>query len=143
MAVKSTVFAAFITGTVQSFILSSTALGLGVSFFFTTLFVAMFLAQIPIVGTLPVAVGYIAYFYFQEDIMAMIIMIIASVVAGLSDNVIRPWVLSRYDSLHPFAGLISSIGALFIFGPIGVLLGPVIALLFVKLLKQQYRKIIL
>lgn len=140
---QSTVFAAFITGAVQSLILSSTAFGLGVHFFFTTLFVAMFLAQIPIVGTLPVAVGYIGYFYFQANFMAMIIMIIASVVAGLSDNVIRPWVLNRYDSLHPFAGLISSIGALFIFGPIGVLLGPVITLLFVKLLKQQYRKIIL
>lgn len=139
---QSTVFAAVVTGAVQSLILSLTALGLGVHFFFTTLFVSMFLAQIPIIGTLPVAIGYIGYFYFQENPLAAVIMLIASVVAGLSDNVIRPWVLSAYDSLHPFAGLISSIGALFVFGPIGVLLGPVITLLFVKLLKQQYRKII-
>ena len=139
MSCQSTIFAAFITGAVQSAIISVVALFLGFNFFFTIFFITLFFAQIPIIGTLPVLIGLLGYFYGVGDIFATVVMLVAGVVAGLSDNVIRPWVLSKYDSLHPFAGLMASIGALVIFGPIGVLLGPVITLLFVKVLKEKYK----
>ncbi len=139
LSCQSTIFAAFITGTVQSLIITFTALFLGINFFFTMFFVSLFLAQIPIVGTAPVVLGLIGYFYGVGDTVATVAMLIAGIVAGLSDNVIRPWVLSKYDSLHPFAGLMASIGALIIFGPIGVLMGPVITLLFVKVLKEKFK----
>lgn len=139
LSCQSTIFAAFITGFVQSLVISGAALCLGVNFFFTIFFVSLFLAQIPIVGTAPVVFGLIAYFYGSGDMTATIAMFVAGIIAGLSDNFIRPWVLSKFDSLHPFAGLMASIGALIIFGPIGVLMGPVITLLFVKVLKEQYK----
>jgi predicted PurR-regulated permease PerM len=140
LSCQSTLFAAIITGAVQSLIITVTAASLGISFFLTIFFISMFFAQIPIVGTLPITLGLIIYFYSIGNVFSAIVMVVAGVVSGLSDNVIRPWVLSRYDSLHPFAGLIASLGALIIIGPIGVLVGPVITLLFVKVLKQQYKK---
>jgi predicted PurR-regulated permease PerM len=139
MSCQSTIFASFITGATQSLIISLVALMLGFNFFFTVFFITLFFAQIPIIGTLPVVLGLLGYFYGSGDVFATFVILTAGIVAGLSDNVIRPWVLSAYDSLHPFAGLMASIGALIIFGPIGVLLGPVITLLFVKVLKEKYK----
>ncbi len=135
---QSTMFAAVITGFVQSLILSLTALSLGIYHFFTLFFMTFFLAQIPIIGSAPIAIGVLGYFYLQDNFLAVTIFLIATIISSFSDNVIRAWILNRYDSLHPLAGLISAIGALVILGPIGVLLGPVITLLFVKISKKVY-----
>lgn len=140
LSCQSTMFAAFVTGLVQSMILTVTSVAIGINYFFTVFFVTFFFAQIPLVGTAPITLGLLIYAYKGDDNLGLVLVIIAGILAGFIDNIIRAWTLSRYDSLHPLAGLIASIGALVVFGPVGVFLGPVVTLLFIKVLKEEYEE---
>jgi predicted PurR-regulated permease PerM len=136
-ASQSTLYAAFLTGVVQSTLISLTALICGSNYFFTTFFITFFLSQVPLIGTAPVSVGLIIYFYSSGSNTSALIIFIAGLLAGFSDNVVRAWVMSHYDSLHPLAGLVTAIGGLLILGPVGVFLGPVLAMVFVKALNSD------
>jgi len=59
---------------------------------------------------------------------------------GLIDNLIGPYLISRGNNLHPFIILISVLGGISLFGPIGFILGPVVVTLFMVLLEiyNQY-----
>lgn len=134
---QSTVFAAFLTGITQALVIAFPAKLLGFDFFITTFFITFFLSQIPLVGTVPATIFILGYFYVNDNIPALIIMAVVGVLAGLADNVVRVWFLSKYDSLHPLAGFFAALGGLVILGPLGVLIGPVIAMAFFKLLQTE------
>lgn len=54
---------------------------------------------------------------------------------GLIDNVIGPKLISRGTTLHPFLVLISVLGGIALFGPIGFVLGPICLSFFMVLLE--------
>ncbi len=134
---QSTLFAALLTGFTQAILVALPAKILGFHYFVSTFFLTFFLSQIPLVGIVPASIFICGYFYVQDNIAALVIMIIASVVAGISDNVVRIWFLSQYDSLHPLAGFFAALGGLVVFGPLGVILGPVVTMIFFKLAKSE------
>lgn len=90
-------------------------------------FIAAICSAIPIVGTTPVTVGAAGFLYLQHRPVAALAMLGAAVMIGLSDNVVRPWVQSQHDDMHPLLALLAIFGGLALFGPAGLLLGPVIA----------------
>jgi predicted PurR-regulated permease PerM len=61
--------------------------------------------------------------------------------AGISDNIVKPWVLKGRMSLHPFLGLLSVLGGLRIFGLAGIFLGPLITALTITLLQLFHHRI--
>ncbi|HRI68010.1 MAG TPA: AI-2E family transporter [Polyangium sp.] len=88
---------------------------------------AMVLSVIPLVGTTPVTVGSAIYLFVIGRFGAGVGMIIALVIIGLSDNVVRPWVQSSQSNMHPLVVLLGIFGGLELFGAAGVFLGPVVA----------------
>ena len=54
-------------------------------------------------------------------------------VVGTIDNILRPMLVGREASLHDLMILISTLGGLVVFGAVGLVLGPVVAALFVSL----------
>lgn len=134
---QSTLFAAVLTGFAQATLVALPAKILGFHYFISTFFITFFLSQIPLIGIVPAWIFICGYFYLQDNIPAVIIMMIASGVAGISDNVVRIWFLSQYDSLHPLAGFFAALGGLVIFGPLGVIIGPVVTMIFFKLAKTE------
>jgi predicted PurR-regulated permease PerM len=54
---------------------------------------------------------------------------------GLVDNFVGPYLMSRGNNMHPFIILLSVLGGLSLFGPIGFLVGPVVVTLFLVLLE--------
>ena len=92
-------------------------------------------ALIPSVGTALVLVPAIIYLYFTGHMGAAIGLTIWGVCAvGMIDNLLAPMLVSRGIRLHPFIILLSVLGALALFGPVGFVLGPlVISLLFALL----------
>ncbi|MBI5134091.1 MAG: AI-2E family transporter [Candidatus Taylorbacteria bacterium] len=64
------------------------------------------------------------------------------VVVGLVDNVIMPIVVGKGATMHPLFVLLSVIGGLSFFGPIGLFLGPLVIALLSALL-EIYKLIIL
>ena len=60
-------------------------------------------------------------------------------IIGLSDNVVRPYVLKGGSEMHPLIGFVSAFGALATIGFYGLFIGPVVAGFFFTLLPMVAR----
>jgi len=93
-------------------------------------------AMIPGVGTGIVMLPVILFLFLSGSLVPAIALLIWSVVVvGLVDNFIGPQLMSRGNNMHPFIILLSVLGGLSLFGPIGFLVGPVVVTLFLVLLE--------
>jgi predicted PurR-regulated permease PerM len=54
-----------------------------------------------------------------------------ALIVGSVDNILRPRLVGRDTKMHDLVILFSTLGGLIMFGPIGFIIGPVIAGLFV------------
>ncbi|MSR73054.1 AI-2E family transporter [Candidatus Parcubacteria bacterium] len=97
--------------------------------------VATITALIPGIGTALILLPAILYLYFSGEMISAVGLLIWGVVAvGLVDNFLGPKLVERGMRLHPFLILLSILGGISFFGPLGFLLGPlVLSLLFTLL----------
>ena len=101
--------------------------------------VAAIAALIPGVGTSLVLIPGILYLTFTGDSHGAIGLLIWSVLAvGLIDNFLGPIFINRGVKIHPFLILLSVLGGIIFFGPIGFVLGPIV-LAFLFSLLDIYR----
>ena len=103
--------------------------------------VAAILSMIPGVGTIAIMIPGIIYLFMTSTLFSAIGLTIWTVVVIiLIDNMLGPYLMSRGNNLHPFIILVSVLGGISAFGPIGFIIGPVIVTLFMVLLEiyNQY-----
>jgi len=97
--------------------------------------VGAFGALLPGVGLAGIMVPAIGYLFYTGATTAAIGLLIYAVVAiGVVDNLLGPYLMSRGNKLHPFIVMLSVLGGISLFGPIGFILGPVIVTLFLVIL---------
>ena len=89
-------------------------------------------ALIPGIGTaLVIAPAVVYLFFFGTTFSAVGLLLWGVVAVGLIDNVLAPILIERDLKIHPFLILLSVLGGLMLFGPVGFLAGPVtLAILF-------------
>lgn len=93
-------------------------------------------ALIPAVGTAIVFIPTVAFLAFSGMYLEAIGLALWGMLAvGLIDNLLGPYIMSRNVPIHPFLILISVLGGIAFFGPIGFILGPVVLSFFVVLLE--------
>lgn len=76
---------------------------------------------------------------------AVLLVLFCSVIVGSVDNVLRPRLVGRDTKMHDLMILFSTLGGLIVFGPVGFILGPVLAGLFVtswEIFGLAYRDVI-
>lgn len=98
-------------------------------------------ALIPGIGTTIITAPAVAYLLFTGDVLNGVgLLLWGATVVGMVDNFIGPYLMSRGNNLHPFIILLSVLGGISFFGPIGFIVGPVIVTLFMVLLEiyNQY-----
>ena len=97
--------------------------------------VAVVAALVPNIGTALVVIPAILYLYFTgETISAIGLMLWGLTAVGLIDNFLGPKLAERGMMVHPFLILLSILGGISFFGPLGFLLGPItLSMLFVLL----------
>jgi predicted PurR-regulated permease PerM len=96
-------------------------------------------ALIPGIGTALVIVPGIIYLLITGATGYAIGLIVWGVIAvSLIDNVLGPILVNRGIEIHPFLILLSVLGGLIFFGPIGFVLGPIV-LAFLFALLEIYR----
>lgn len=87
--------------------------------------VAAVAALIPGIGTALVAIPAIAFLYLSgATIPALGLLAWEAAAVGLIDNVLGPKLVSRKIQMHSLIVLLSILGGIAFFGPIGFLLGP-------------------
>lgn len=97
--------------------------------------VAAISALIPGVGTSLVLGPAVIYLFLTDQNTAALGLLAWAVLAvGLIDNFLGPKLVGRGGGIHPFAVLLSVLGGITLFGPLGFIMGPLIASLFFTLL---------
>ena len=97
--------------------------------------VAVFAALIPTIGTALVTLPAVAFLVLTGNGIAAIGLLVWGVlIVGGIDNIVRPKLLERGVKVHPLTILLSVLGGLAFFGPVGFLTGPVIVSLLSEFL---------
>ena len=103
----------------------------GVAFWSVTMVV---LSVIPAVGPLLALIPIAIALMIDGQMTAGIgLAVWGFAVVGTIDNILRPMLVGREAALHDLMILISTLGGLVVFGAVGLVLGPVLAALFVSL----------
>ncbi|WP_424495071.1 AI-2E family transporter [Salinimicrobium sp. GXAS 041] len=93
-------------------------------------------AMVPFIGTslgiLPVAI-----LLFSQDMnwQAIFILIYGFTIVGITDNLLRLYILQRLSSVHPLITLFGVVVGVPLFGFIGLIFGPLLISLFLLILK--------
>lgn len=97
--------------------------------------VAAVASLLPAIGTSAVNIPAIVYlFLIGQTFPAFGLLAWAVLAVGLIDNLLGPYLINRGVKIHPFLVLISVLGGISFFGPIGFIAGPVaLSLLFALL----------
>lgn len=84
-------------------------------------------ANIPFVGTAMILVPAIGYLLLTGDVTSAVgLTIWAVVLVGGVDNFLKPFLVEGKTRMHPLLILLSILGGLQVFGPIGLIVGPTI-----------------
>jgi len=134
-----TLLSSAVVSAVQSSLIFVGMLITGIPAPFIWFTVAFMMAFLPLIGTVPLSVGCMIYLVAQGSTGKAGVMLVLAILAGLSDNVVRPAVIGSGDKQHPLITLISIFGGLWMLGFPGLFLGPVLASLFLALLDRYSR----
>lgn len=126
LSCRSVIFSNVVTGAIQSVIVATGAHFTNTGNFFVIGFVTFIFSFIPVIGAAPVAFGLGAYGLISGNTTEGIIMMVVGIVAGISDNFIRPLLLSGSGEVHPLWSLLGILGGIIIFGLPGLFIGPLI-----------------
>lgn len=132
--VRSVVVGSLLVALIQGAITTVGLLIFGVPEAFLLGSASVIAALIPGVGPSIIMLPAAVFLYFSGHTTAAIGLAIWSIViVGTIDNLIRPFLIERGMNVHPFLILISVLGGLAVFGPIGFLVGPIVLSLFFTL----------
>lgn len=107
----------------------------GFTEFFIIFIVTFIFSMMPVVGSAPAPLFLMLISLLQGNSGAAIAMLVAGLIAGSIDNLIKPILISSStDDLPPILSLITLIGAILIYGVVGILIGPIITSLAANIL---------
>jgi predicted PurR-regulated permease PerM len=101
------------------------ALGLGAPIFWGV--VMAFLSMLPVVGAWPVWLPSTIYLFSTGHWgRAIALLAVAVVIIGVTDYVVRPLLVGKCTELSGLVVFISVLGGVAVFGPLGLVLGPIV-----------------
>jgi len=90
-------------------------------------FIMVLLCFIPIIGAFLVWAPASAYLLISErPLPAAFLFLYGLIVVSLADNILRPYLVDKRADIHPAAILLGVIGGVYVFGAVGLFLGPII-----------------
>ena len=129
-ATRSTVVASLAAALSQSMMVIITFIALGIPATALAAGATFILAWVPVLGCLPIFAIAAIWAIAQNAWIKFVLILLAGVLTGFIDNIVRPWVLKGGSDMHPLVSLVAIMGGLEFFGLLGVLLGPVIVATF-------------
>ena len=137
---SSSVLATVVSGFVQATLIGIVLLIMQVPGALLITMTAFVFSFLPIIGTAPVAIYLIGSAALTGNWPHVIVFVVTTGVVGVSDNIVRPFVLSDAGKLNGFLAFVAAVGALETMGFYGLFLGPVVAgavLTLVELVHEQ------
>ncbi len=125
-SINATVLGGVVTALIQGFVGALGFFIVGLNAFFMWMFLIALFSFVPLVGTAIIWIPAAIYLFIKGNIFGGIFMSIWGVVAiGMVDNYVRPMIIGSKINIHPMLLFFGIIGAIIVFGPIGIIVGPV------------------
>jgi len=117
------IFVSMVQGVLAGFGLLAT--GVPNAAFWTA--VMVILALVPLIGSIPVWLGATVFLFLTDrPLLALGLFLYSAVIVGLTDDILRPYVVDRYAKLNPAVILLGTLGGAYAFGIMGLFFGPVV-----------------
>jgi len=127
MTVRSVVFGALAVAIIQGFFAAIGLTIFGVPGALIWAGLVIIATQIPLIGTTLILGPAVIYLYFSGSPGAAVGLLIWSVVTvGLIENLVAPTIVGNRTKMHGLLVLLSILGGIQAFGPIGFVVGPTI-----------------
>ncbi len=95
----------------------------------------MVLSLLPAVGvTLIMVLSGVYLFYTSGIFWAMGLLVWTALLVGIAEDILRPYIVGRYNNIHTALILLSVLGGISAFGIVGLILGPIILAFFLAML---------
>lgn len=130
----TTLVASVIVGLIQASIVAVGSALLKAEHVMLIFLVTLIFSFIPVLGAAPVAFFMGIVSFIKGDTGIALGYLVVGLIAGTTDNVIRPWLVRGDGNIHPVVMLIAIIGAIMLFGIPGLFLGP----MFVSVAVQTF-----
>ncbi|HTY44294.1 MAG TPA: AI-2E family transporter [Patescibacteria group bacterium] len=138
---SSVIFGMIIIGTLQGIIVGIGFFVFGVPNALLLMLFAVLAGVLPIIGPAIIWVPVMIYLLIAGNDVAAIGMIVFGLLSHIPDYLVRPLYLSKRTNLNPAIALIGMIGGLFMFGVLGVILGPLIISYLIVIMDLFKKKI--
>lgn len=133
----SVVYGQIIIGLVQGGLTGLGLLLFGVNNVLALTVLAIFLSILPIIGPFVIWIPIGIFMLSSGTVNKGIFYIIYNIfIVSLIDNILRTYLVSRKTDISPAIILVAMIGGIFLFGVVGLLLGPLIVAYFITFLKS-------
>jgi len=130
-------------GALQAIIVSIGSIIFGFSEFLLIFTLTFILSFIPVIGAAPVAIVLALISFVLESPGSGVGLLVVSVIAGSVDNILKPWIFSSEDKgLHPVVSLFGILGSILVFGLPGLLLGPLVMQVTLRLFPILVRPVL-
>lgn len=122
-------------GAIQATIVALGGVLFGFHEFFLLFVITFFTSFIPVIGAAPIAILLAAISFIQGNVFSGVGLLVVALIAGSMDNIIKPLIVasSSEESLNPVISLLAIIGAVIVYGLPGLLLGPILTELTLKI----------
>ncbi len=127
VSINATVLGGVVTAFIQGFVGAVGFLIVGLNAFFMWLFLIALFSFVPLVGASIVWIPASAYLFIIGNYFGGIFIAAWGIFAiGLVDNYIRPLIIGSKINIHPMILFFGILGSIIVFGPIGIIVGPVV-----------------
>jgi predicted PurR-regulated permease PerM len=137
---SAVIYGQIFTAAIQAAIGIIAFLLFGVSSPFLWGLMMFFFALIPFLGTPVVWIPALLLKLVYNEPFQAIGLLISGIFISTIDNVIRPKIVSGRAKVHPIIILLGVMGGILIFGPVGLIVGPVVlslSLTFIKIYEEE------
>jgi predicted PurR-regulated permease PerM len=126
LSINATVLGGVATAFIQGIVGAVGFFIVGLNAFFMWMFLIALFSFVPLVGTAIIWIPAAAYLFISGNYFGGIFMLIWGIGAiGMVDNYVRPLIIGSKINIHPMFLFFGIIGAIVVFGPIGIIVGPV------------------
>ncbi len=126
-SINATVMGGVLTALIQGIVGAFGFLIVGLNAFFMWMFLIALFSFVPLVGTAIVWVPASIYLFISGNYIGGLFIVGWGVIAiGMIDNYVRPLIIGSKLNVHPMLLFFGILGSIIVFGPIGIILGPVI-----------------
>ncbi|NPE28100.1 AI-2E family transporter [Methanococcoides sp. SA1] len=139
--IQSTLIATLLIAVLQGTIIGVTFYAVGINGATLWAAVTTVLSFLPVVGAPLVWVPAVLFKLITQDYVAAIVILVAGIILSNIDNVLRPYIQKKVGAMHPFVSLLGIFVGIYLFGLVGIVVGPLLIsafLLILKMFNEEY-----